>query len=247
MSSGCAPGGARRGMEPMSDPHPIRDLLPGYSLGILDEEEKSGVREHLAACAACRAELASFRETAGRLAAAAPQRDLPAGLEARIMRAVRGRPLPRRPARSWFSRPALTGIAAAFAVALGAGNLLQWTGVLAPAARGTPPRLATAVLSGTGGAPEAYGTIVLDPKDNKGVLAVTGLPALDTGRQYQLWLIRDGQRRSAGVFSPDSDGYGSMLLTVPADFRDFQSFGVSVEPRGGSPAPTGPRVLTGRL
>lgn len=246
----------------MSDPHPIRDLLPGYSLGILDEEERNGVREHLAVCAACRAELASFREVAGRLAAAAPPRDLPAGLEARIMRAVRDKSAgddgtgpwgpARQPARQPARRrgwpwPALTGIAAAVALVLGAGNLLQWSGVLAPTARGAPPRLSTAVLSGTSNAPEAYGTIVLDPKDNKGVLAVNGLPALDPGRQYQLWLIRDGQRRSAGVFSPDAEGYGALLLTVPVDFRDFQSFGVSIEPRGGSPSPTGPRVLTGRL
>jgi len=230
----------------MSDPHPFRDLLPGYSLGILDEEEAGEVKEHLATCAECRAELASFREVNGRLAAAAPPRDPPAGLEARIMRSLTGRASPptRRSRSPW---QALTGIAAALALILGAGNLLQWTGVLSPAARGTGPRLATAVLSGTGGAPGAYGTIVLDPKDNEGVLAVTGLPVLAPDRQYQLWLIRDGQNRSAGVFSADSDGYGSMLLTVPADFRDFRSLGVSVEPRGGSPAPTGPNVLFGRL
>jgi anti-sigma-K factor RskA len=242
----------------MSDAHPFRDLLPGFSLGILDEEERNGVREHLASCAVCRAELASFQEVTGRIAAAAPQRDLPAGLEARIMGAIRDRPAGRDPADSRILAlqparrrgspwPALTGIAAAVALVLGAGNLLQFSGVLSPAARGMPPRLSTALLAGTTNAPEAYGTIVLDPKDNKGVLAVTGLPALDPGRQYQLWLIRDGQRKSAGVFSPDAEGYGSMLLTVPVDFRDFQSFGVSIEPRGGSPAPTGPRVLAGRL
>ena len=44
----------------MSDEHSARDLLPGYSLGILEEEERNAVREHLAECAACRAELASF-------------------------------------------------------------------------------------------------------------------------------------------------------------------------------------------
>ena len=42
--------------------------------------------------------------------------------------------------------------------------------------------------------------------DNKGVLAVTGLHGLDRGHQYQLWLIKDGQRRSGGVFSPDAEG-----------------------------------------
>ena len=237
----------------MSDPHPIRELLPAFSLGILDEDESREVKEHLATCAACRAEAASFHEVTGLLASAAAPREPPAGLEARILRAVQTRaspaafagPAPARRRRSPW--PALTGIAAVVAVALGVGNLLQWNGVLGAAARGRAARLDTAVLSGTPNAPEAYGTVVLDPKDNKGVLAVTGLPALSADRQYQLWLIRDGERRSGGVFRPDEDGYGSLLLTVPADFRDFTSFGVSVEPRGGSPAPTGPGVLAGRL
>ncbi|HTZ51111.1 MAG TPA: zf-HC2 domain-containing protein, partial [Spirochaetia bacterium] len=59
-------------MEPMSDPHPVRDLLPAFSLGILDEDESREVKEHLAGCAACRAEAASFHEVTARLAASAP-------------------------------------------------------------------------------------------------------------------------------------------------------------------------------
>ncbi len=239
----------------MSDEHQVRDLLPGYSLGILEEKEKNSVREHLAQCASCRAELASYREVTGRLAAGIPGRDPPAGLEGRILKGIsdaqRGSPQrePRRfaapPRRGPW--PALTALAAMCVLALGAGNLLQWKGVLQPPAQSLQPRLTTAVLTGTGDAHGAYGTIVLDPMDNKGVLAVTGLRALDRQHQYQLWLIKDGKRRSAGVFSPDAEGYGSMLLTVPSDFKDFRSFGVSIEPWGGSPAPTGPRVLAGTL
>ena len=233
----------------------MRDLLPGYSLGILEEEEKNIVREHLAACASCRTELASFREVTGRLAAAAPLRDLPAGLGERIMQGIGSVPPGRKvsaPRKAAFRPrqapwPAFTAIAAMCAIALGVGNLLQWTGVLQPPPRGLQPRLTTALLSGTGDAKGAYGTIVLDPLDNKGVLAVAGLHPLDSGRQYQLWLIKDGQRRSGGVFSPDSEGYGSMLLTVPADFKDFHSFGVSIEPRGGSISPTAAWVLSGSL
>ena len=74
-----------------------------------------------------------------------------------------------------------------------------------------------------------------------------GLRGLDRGHQYQLWLIKDGERRSGGVFSPDAEGYGSMLLTVPRDFKDFRSFTVSVEPRGGSAWPTSSPVLAGAL
>jgi anti-sigma-K factor RskA len=232
----------------MGEPHPARDLLPAYALGILDKREKAEVTEHLAGCAPCRAELASFLEVTGRIAAAAPQEAPPADLEGRILRAVgesavtRAAAVPRRV--PWR---ALTGIAAALAVVLGAGNLLQWTGVIPPAARGAPPRLTTATLWGVGDARGAYGTIVLDSKDNEGVLAVTGLPGLDARHQYQLWLIRDGERRSAGVFSADTDGYGSLLVAIPSDFKDFRSFGVSIEPWGGSPAPTGARVLAGKL
>ena len=256
----------------MSDEHSIRDLLPGYSLGILDEEEENTVREHLAACASCREELASFREVTGRLAAAAPHRDLPAGLEERILQGIGtlrsapgmpapgmpapGKPAARRPAsrsngislrRRGVPWPALTAVAAMLVVALGVGNFLQWTGVLQPHVGGVQPRLTTAVLAGTADARDAYGTIVLDPLDNEGVLAVTGLHGLDPRHQYQLWLIRDGERRSGGVFSPDAEGYGSMLLKVPRDFKDFRSFAVSIEPWGGSLTQTGSPVLSGAL
>jgi anti-sigma-K factor RskA len=236
----------------MSDEHMMRDLLPGYSLGILEEGERNAVREHLGGCASCRAELASFTEVTGRLAAAAPLREPPRGLEERILQGIAARrpdPVSRSTSAVRRGAPwrALTAIAAMCALALGVGNLLQWTGVLQAPLRGTQSRFTTALLSGTGDARNAYGTIVLDPADNKGVLAVTGLPKLDDRHQYQLWLIRDGQRRSGGVFSPDEEGYGGMLLTVPEDFKDFRSLGVTVEPRGGSTLPTGARVLFGSL
>ena len=47
-----------KGKQAMNDEHAVRDLLPGYALGILEDGEKNEVREHLARCASCRAELA---------------------------------------------------------------------------------------------------------------------------------------------------------------------------------------------
>jgi anti-sigma-K factor RskA len=241
----------------MSERHPDRDLLPAYSLGILDEKEKDSVRSHLAACRECRAELAAFRDVTGRLSAAIPPRDPPAGLGDRLMErisasdaAMKTHAQPHAKEHGTSSRfpwPVLTGVAAMLAVALGVGNLLQWTGVLAARSQVSQPRLTTALLSGSGDARSAYGTIVLDPNDNEGVLAVTGLPGLTPGHQYQLWLIRDGERRSGGVFNADKDVYGSMILTVPRDFKDFRSFGVSAEPSGGSALPTGQMILSGTL
>jgi len=238
----------------MSDEHKVRDLLPGYSLGILEEEEKNLVREHLARCSSCRAELASYREVTGRLAAAISPSDPSAGMEGRILKGISAaqRDASRRtPRPSGAPRrgpwPALTAIAAMCVLALGAGNLLQWKGALRPPLHTVQPRLMTALLSGAGDTENAYGTIVLDPDDNKGVLAVTGLRGLDKRHQYQLWLVKGDEHRSGGVFSPDAEGYGSLLLTVPLDFKDFRSFTVSVEPWGGSSVPTGSPVMAGTL
>lgn len=227
----------------MSDDHAIRDLLPGYALGCLDAEDERAVTSHLPSCPVCRAELESYVRVAGQLTSTVAEVEPPADLELRLMRAVgAGR---QKRAGTW--RPALTAVAAMFAVVLVAGNLLQWTGVIQRPGKPGSPAMTSASLAGTGDVRGAYGTIVLDPADHEGVLAVTGLPRLDSAHQYQLWLIRGGERRSAGVFSVDAKGYGSLLLVIPADFRNFRAFGISIEPAGGSPAPTGPRVMAGTL
>lgn len=234
----------------MSDHHAIQELLPGYALGCLDTEEEKAVREHLEGCESCREMLASFRDVSDRLSLSVPMAEPPKALESRIMRRIDNTLVGRRLSSRWipqFRHPALAAMAAVLIMALAVGNILQ----LAKAPRLQPqPRsggLTTAMLTGTEQAKDAYGTIVLDPKDNKGVLAVNGLPPLDGAHQYQLWLIRDGQRRSAGVFSVDAEGYGALLLTVPGDFKGFRTFGISIEPLGGSTAPTGAKMMGGAL
>jgi anti-sigma-K factor RskA len=234
----------------MSDHQAIRELLPGYALGCLDAEETKSVQAHLASCAACSETLASFVEVSDRLSLSIPLAEPPQALEGRIMHRI-GQTLARqRPSPRWlpqFRYPALAALAAVVVVALAIGNILQLAKTAPVPAQPRSAGLLTAMLTGTEQAIGAYGTIVLDPKDNKGVLAVNGLPPLDAAHQYQLWLVKDGQRRSAGVFSVDAEGYGALLLTVPRDFRDFRSFGISVEPWGGSPAPTGAKVMGGVL
>jgi anti-sigma-K factor RskA len=59
------------------------------------------------------------------------------------------------------------------------------------------------------------------------------------GRVYQAWLILDGQRKSLGL-SP------TPLLEV-GPLPEESLVGVSVEPPGGSPAPTTPSVGRTRI
>jgi len=235
----------------MSDDMHATDLLPGFALGSLEPDEELQARDHLARCASCRDELAALEEVMGRMALALPRADPPPGLEQKIMDRIQGtrRAAATREARprpAFFRHPAFGAAAAVLILLLGAGNLVQWfrgAGAREPGA----PGLTTVVLVGVNTGQGAYGTVVLDAQDNGGVLAMRGLPRLDADHQYQLWLVRDRERRSGGVFSVDEDGYGNLLLQVPKDFKGFTSIGISVEPAGGSPAPTGARVAGGKI
>lgn len=233
-------------MAKMKDNHEELDLLPAYALGSLDAEESDRVRKHIARCRACREELASYQEVTGRLALAVPEQDPPPWLESRIMEKV----LSTRRRRSFpeflgMRRPALAAVAAALIIALGAGNIYLLTRPFQSPE--LVPGLVTVVLKGTGDTREAYGTIMLDRDDNRGVLAVHGLAPLGASSAYQLWIIRQDERRSGGVFTVTPDGYGSLQLTVPAEFTGYTGFGISIEPAGGSASPTGARVMSGKI
>jgi len=230
----------------MSDHHALGDLLPGFALGILEEDEELRVREHLADCPACMDDLAALREVTGSLSLAVRRVEPPAVLEEKIMQRIgASRPTPRRSFPAWYRT--LGAVAAVLIVALATGNILQWRGILPPRSSASAPGLTTAALFGVDEVRDAYGTIVLDPEDNHGVLAVRGLSNLDAAHQYQLWLIKGTERRSGGVFSVNADGYGALMLSVPADFKGFRAIGISIEPAGGSLQPTGARVMSGTL
>lgn len=168
-----------------------------------------------------------------------PFREAPPGLEERILAALppQRKPSPKRNSWAWGT------LAAAAILVLAVGNIVQWMAPRPSVA--LRPGLMVVMLDGTSFAPKAFGTIVLDPVDNHGILAVRDLPK-PSGGQYQLWLKKDGELHSAGVFGVDNDGYGSLVLTVPPDFRGFREFLLSKEPQGGSFKPTLPEVMKGR-
>jgi anti-sigma-K factor RskA len=107
--------------------------------------------------------------------------------------------------------------------------------------------LRTVPLMGTDVKPDAIGLLVISKDGTHGTVVVDRLPVLDETQEYQLWLIKDGQRTSGGVFSVDEDGYGAKWIGSPDPLASYQSFGLTIEPAGGSPAPTGEKVLGGDL
>lgn len=232
----------------MSDEH-VLDLLPGYALDALEEEEARLVAVHLRTCAICREELVPLRGVTDSLAAAVLRASPPAGLRRAVLDAV----LPARAMHHWSPPPAWAAVAAVLILVLAAGLVSMNQRLQALQARLaaqeqalellTAPAARTIELSGS---VEASVRFVFRPGRQAGALIVTDLR--DPGRDllYQLWLIGRAQPESAGVFRPRTDR--PVILAVSADFARYQAVAISVERAPlGAPQPTAAPILVGRL
>ena len=247
----------------MSDEH-VTDLLPGYALGCLDDDELQQVARHLPRCPACSRELQTYRQAVEQAALAQPRLATPPGLRQKVInrvaqqaaaRAARPAPGPARPGwrstlAALFTRPAAWGLGLAallLAAVLGINNLRLAQQLNELQARLPPGQVVVVHLAATEAAPGAAGYLIVYPNQGYGTLSVQGAPQLDPAHQYQLWLIKDGKRTSGGVFSVSPEGHAALQITADQPLTSFQSFGVTVEPSGGSPGPTGKKVLGGNL
>jgi len=140
--------------------------------------------------------------------------------------------------------PAWGAVSIVLVLVLFASNLFLWQR-LNVLERTSHNALITVELQGTEFRPEAAGMLVMSDDGDYGVLIVDGLPRLDNTKQYQLWLISDGEKANGGVFSVNQEGYGNLLVASSKPLTEYSTFGITVEPEGGSPGPTGVKVLGG--
>lgn len=228
----------------------IRGLLEAYALDILAEDEAQVVARHLQGCADCRADLAAYRRVTDELAFATPDEALDAALDAALKQRLMARIQTReqetgaQPSAGVWEKiaAALQGwqpVAVALAILIVLSIALWWQ--QGRNVQNEGERQIT--LTGTDAAPEARGVIQFGADTDRGTLVVEGLPLLAPDRQYQLWLIKDGDRVSGGVFSVTDDGNATITIAAPNPLDDYAAYGITIEPFGGSPGPTGKRVL----
>ena len=238
----------------MSIEEHVIDLLPAYGLDILTGAEKDQVVEHLAICPKCRAELRTYQLTKDELGLASKQFTPRPQVKSGLMRQVTAlqkqtsassRIFPWRRGLDVFLRSTpVWGLALIIVLAL--ASWLLWD-QLHQDNLANPALLRVIALASTENAPGAIGSLVISQNGEYGTLIVDKLDALDTDHQYQLWLIKDGQRSNGGVFSVNPDGYASLLIYGPQPLNFYQAVGITVEPTGGSPQPTGSKVLGGEF
>lgn len=94
----------------------------------------------------------------------------------------------------------------------------------------------TIIMRGTPLAPQAVVAIYWNQEKQTAYLDVIDLPAHDQEKQYQLWAIVDSGPKSLGVF--DLPAEDTILFNTLEFVENPAAFAVTLEPRGGLPAPT---------
>ena len=232
-------------------------LIPAYALGATDAHETLAVESHLPDCQDCRALLVDYRNLAEGLAHSTPPVYAPLGITERM----RARLEPATASvghGSWWSWLRRGWLAPALAVAvlllvltntywMGHSRMLEGRSAQQAAAFAGLANGRAVALSAEAPARYAQGVIYKSGDGDTALLCVYGMPTLEEGKTYQLWLIRNGVRESGGLFTVSADGFGLLVLQHGRPLSDYSGAGVTVEPAGGSPAPTSPRLIGGNL
>ena len=234
---------------------PFLENIPAYALGALDADEARALEAHLETCESCRAELESYAPLRdGLLLAVAPlapsprlRRKLQDQLPSRRERAAR------RPA--WAPLGWALGVAVVLLLALNVYLISQMRSLQQQQTQASRQlgnaQAALAMLAYPGTqdvaiqAENVAGRLLMDQEQNAAMLVLWNLPAIAQDKTYQMWLISpNGDRTSAGLFRPET-GFQFTSVTLPPGqvLSDYKGLGVTVEPAGGSPQPTGPRLF----
>ena len=224
----------------------LKSLIAPYVLGAVTSEEEREVRSHIMSCEECMREAEGFSGPATALALAVDEAPVPAGFaDAVVARVQSERPATEAPAKVpwWLRRPKLlAGVAALGVVATivlaGAFATMRlrvdrYEAAVPPLVHGEGMRLA-----GSGGA-----VARMVPTADGATLFATGLDEAPDRHTYQLWLMECTNPEVIETCDPVSAGTfdvagGIAVLETRSSLEGYDRAAVTVEPDGGSEAPT---------
>jgi anti-sigma-K factor RskA len=235
------------------------ESVAALALGVLPEAEAREVAGHIRDCAACRNEYAELRSAADLVGFAAEFRPgeldevSATRLKSRVMRAVRAdaavvpASAPDRAPRAASGGWSLYAAAAALVLAvLAAGSAVslrnenaadrQRIAVLERQSALQSSALAQMVAPGAKHFPVASGEVI--ETNGHILLAFSHLAPAPAGKVYQAWTLARGATAVAPSITFAPDAAGNAVVELPQGAANLAAVAVSVEPPGGSKAPT---------
>lgn len=98
-------------------------------------------------------------------------------------------------------------------------------------------------------APSSKAKVFMNERERSAVVFFQNLPMPAPDKTYQLWVIRAGATAAdpAGTFDVDPSGTAhAQMKNLPLG-TEIKAIAVTLEPKGGMPAPTGEKYLVGTL
>jgi anti-sigma-K factor RskA len=243
----------------MTEPD-VHTLAGPYVLDALPESERAHFEAHLAVCTFCTVEVAELRTAAVKLATQVSTPPPPA-LKAHVMAAIEDvRQLPPQvpvsrstqltpqvpvsrstPKVQRFTRRSVLALAAAALAVAAAGGVAIDQRQDRTAAERANQQLAAVLAQPDArtvhGTVEGGGqaTVVLSTKADKSVVVLRDLPKLPKDRTWQLWMMDPSNKAtSIGLAT------GDITQVVNGSTTGMATFGLTIEPDGGSRTPTLP-------
>ncbi len=204
----------------MNDTHDaMLDLVAVYALGAVNADEARIISAHLAVCPECREEYAKLKSSADAIALSADDQ-----VDARYVAALKERVMRIAARRRTQPLGIVAALALAAAVVLGLFSLKAEQ-------RLNDLQIASAQQYHVPGG-EVF-------KNGERIyLVMRTLPALPAGHVYQAWTLAPGAKSVAPsvTFIPDNRGF--VVVSLPQASANVSAVAISVEPAGGSQAPT---------
>ncbi|MBI5034789.1 MAG: anti-sigma factor [Chloroflexi bacterium] len=249
----------------------LEELYPAFALDAVDEQDKKNIENHLKTCQNCSEIVEDYRSVSDMLPFAVPMVDPPDYLKARVLAATVSPHIVQPRISIWqtlvagftntLRSPAFAAVTMLLVLGLGIWNISLQTQLNQQQAANqqmasevTRQRALVSTIAyadtqpkrmeATSSAPQAVGRLYAAPELNAMALIVYDMPTLQSNQVYQIWLIDpNGDRTSGGTFSVDNAGRGWVLIRAPKSLKNYEGVGITVEPAGGSPKPTGPKMM----
>lgn len=235
----------------------LLDLVGVYALGSVTAQEAATVRSHLKTCAECRAEYDALRPAVNALAVSAEAAYPSELLKARVMKTVRA-----ESDRS-IERPRRTIVWPAYIVAAASIVLALWTTgsniliksqvqqaqeqvaqlseqVKAANSTVAGQKIMVADLMNRDSHRFAVSNGEVIMHGDRIYIAMHDMPMPPKGHVYQAWMLHNGAKEMVpgATFMPDPEHGGVAVVSLPPHATTFAAVAVSIEPEGGSKAPT---------
>ncbi|MCX6049809.1 MAG: anti-sigma factor [Chloroflexi bacterium] len=246
----------------------VEALVPAYSVGAVDAEERLLMQAQLANYPKAAADLSDYTALADALLYSAPPVQAPAHLANRLQMALRQPERAPEPIRWWsrlrdlvwqgpYNHLAATTVILLLLVlnvyAITQNRQLQATETQLTTKQDELNRallvlLETEKMNELALPPaqensEAHADVLWNAEAGVAVLYARSFPTIPPDKAYQLWLLRDGKRASGGLFTVDPNGAGLLIFPVTQPLDTLQAMGITTEPAQGSPGPTSKAVV----